>query len=627
MSAIESAKAPPATGFRQRLGLFDAIMLVAGTMIGSGIFIVSADIARDVGATGWLLGVWALTGVLTVIGALSYAELAAMMPHAGGQYVFLREAYGPLPAFLYGWTSFLVIQTGTIAAVAVAFGKFLGVLVPALGTDQVLMRIDLHALHLHVAAHLPWMKEGEELVFFHRDTFTLSAGQFVGLAVIVFLTRLNCRGVEQGKWVQNIFGVAKILALLLLIGFGLIVARNSLAIDKNLADMWDGVWKTERFEKTSSWVPFAGLAAVMVAGGAMVGSLFSADAWGNVTYTASEVRNPRVNLPLSLVCGTGLVILLYLLANGAYLSTLPMQGDAVLADRLKAEKAWTDAADRAFVAQARYEEAYLDEREARAGLDKAQAADASRKGDQAREQALLESAKKDRAYVQKKREQLAEDEGAARSAIEDKRTQLAEEYAKPETVSKLGISQARDDRVGTAALQEISPHFGVPLMAVAIMISTFGCVNGLVLMGARLYYAMARDGLFFASVGGLNTRGVPAAGLGFQCVWASVLLFSGTYSELLDYVIFAALLFYVVTVVALFVLRRKLPNAERPYRAFGYPWLPGLYVGICTALMLDLLVVRPIYSWPSFLIILSGIPAFFFWRWLGRRRKVKELMV
>ena len=535
--------APP--GFQQRLGLFDSTMLVAGTMIGSGIFIVSADIARDVGSTGWLLALWLLTGVLTVIGALSYAELAAMMPNAGGQYVYLREAYSPLWGFLYGWTCFLVIQTGSIAAVGVAFAKFLGVLVPALGTDNVLLEVK--NLNIDLRLPVPWMDE--PMSFFERDEFTISAGQLVGVAVVIFLTWLNCRGVQEGKFVQNLFGVAKTLALILLIILGLTAAMNPEAVSQNLSRAWEGMTETPRYDEVSRFAKAPALAALFIVCGAMVGSLFSADAWNNVTFTAGEVRNPRRNLPLSLALGTGMVIFLYLLANLAYLSVLPDRGDPALDAQVKSLKA---------------EAARLD----RAGQDKA-AAELRDKADHVHDSA---------------------------------------------TTFQRGVAYAQADRVGTAALQQASPSLGVPFMAIAIMISTFGCVNGMILMGARLYYAMSQDRLFFQSVGKLNRRGVPAAGLILQGIWSVLLVFSGTYSELLDYVIWAALFFYVLTVTGLFILRKKMPDAPRPYRAFGYPVIPALYVLLCAVIMLALLVVKPVYSWPSFLIVLTGIPVYFFWR-------------
>jgi len=505
----ESATTGPGH-FQQRLGLFDSTMLVAGAMIGSGIFIVSAEISRDLGSAGWLLAVWVVTGIITIAGALSYAELAAMMPHAGGQYVYLREAYSPFWGFLYGWTLFLVIQTGTIAAVGVSFAKYLGVLAPELGTTNVLLSFPYR---------LPWMEQ--------QAAFTISAGQCVAGVVVVFLTALNCLGVQEGKWTQNIFTVAKTLALALLIVLGLTVAANPKAIEINSADWWGAAFHTKRFHDVSDDVEKfvrigPALIVLMVAGGSMVGSLFSADAWNNVTFTAGEVKNPRRNLPLSLALGTGLVSVLYILANVAYVVTLPVQGS----------------------------------------------------------------------------------EGAS-------------------TTFERGISHAQDDRVATAIMEEVSPklgldrissNFGPAFMAVAIMVSTFGCANGLILAGARLYYAMARDGLFFRSVGRLNVRGVPAVGLILQGVWATLLTFSGTYGNLLDYVIFANLLFYVLTVTGLFILRRTRPDAERPYRAFVYPFLPALYVFLCAVIMLDLLVVKPRYTWPGLIIVLTGIPVYFLWR-------------
>lgn len=524
----------PAPAFQKKLGPFDATMLVAGTMIGSGIFVVSADIARDVGSAGWLIGIWVLTGVMTIVGALCYAELAAMMPRAGGQYVYLREAYSPLWGFLYGWTLFLVIQTGSIAAVGVAFAKFLGVLVPALGTDTNVFRVPMH-----LKIFLP----GIEDPVFAREEFKITAGQLVAVVVVAFLTLFNCRGVEEGKWVQNIFTVAKTLALIVLIVVGLTIAANPEAISSNKQDLWNGAYHTDSYgvlaKSRPGWSPL--LLALMVAGGAMVGSLFSADAWNNVTFTAGEVKEPRRTLPISLTVGTGLVIVLYILANLGYLSVLPVRGDEQLAKTLKQQKEEADASDDA-EAKARVEEEYR-----------------------------------------------------------------AATY-------KLGIDNARDDRVGTAALQIASPRLGVPFMAIAIMISTFGCVNGMVLMGARLYYAMAQDGLFFRGVGQLNSRGVPAAGLLLQGAWSIALIFSGTYSELLDYVIFAALLFYVLTVIGLFILRYKHPDMERPYRVFGYPVVPAIYVTLCAVIMVDLLIVKPVYTWPGLILVLTGVPVYFLWK-------------
>jgi APA family basic amino acid/polyamine antiporter len=423
-----------------------------------------------------------------------------------------------------------VIQTGTIAAVAVAFAKFLGVWVPWLGTESSTNIVPLFT------------------VPFIGSQITL--GHFVAVVVVLVLTLLNCLGVREGKWVQNLFTVLKTLALVLLIVIGLTVAASGTAIAVNSSDWWGGATQTVRFVSLHRWLALPPLVLVlMIAGGAMVGSLFSADAWNNVTFTAGEVRNPRRTLPLSLVLGVGMVITLYLLANVSYLTSLPLRGDPALDEKVRA----------------------LDLRAAE----------------------LEEAGQKE-----------------ALKAVRDERKALLD-AASP---FDRGIAYARDDRVGTAVLELLSPAFGARLMAAGIMISLFGCANGLILSGARAYYAMARDGLFFPFAGRLNGRGVPAAGLVLQGAWASLLIFSGTYGQLLDYVIFAALLFYVLTVAGLFVLRRTRPDAERPYRAFGYPVVPALYVFLCAALALDLLVVKPVYTWPGLIIVLTGIPVYFLWR-------------
>lgn len=458
--------------FHRELGLLDASAIVAGSMIGSGIFIVSSDVARLVASPGWLLAVWVLNALITILGALSYGELAAMMPRAGGQYVYLREAYSPLVGFLYGWTLFLVIQTGTIAAVAVGFAKYLGVLVPWVSAEQTL---------------------------FQLGTASFSTQRVVAIGVIALLTWSNSRGLRAGKIVQNIFTSAKVAALLALIVLGWFVARNTEAVRVNSANLWG--------EQALS------LAFIMAIGGAMVGPLFSSDAWNNVTFAAGEVKNPRRILPLSLIGGTALVMVLYCLTNVAYLCLLPLTGSET-------------------------------------GV----------------------------------------------------------------TVNERGMQYAIEDRVATAAASMIFGAQAEVIMAMAIMVSTFGCMNGLILAGPRLYYAMARDNLFFARTGRLNAAGVPAGGLWFQMAWASLLTLSGTYGNLLDYVVFSALVFYALTVSGLFILRRTRPDAERPYRAFGYPWLPGLYVLSTSAIMLDLLFVRPTYTWPGLLIVLTGAPVYFFWR-------------
>ncbi|MBM4068010.1 MAG: amino acid permease [Planctomycetes bacterium] len=539
-------------GFQRRIGLFDATMLIVGTMIGSGIFVVSRSICQEVGTAGWLMAVWVLAGAMTIMGALSYAELAAMMPHAGGQYVFLREAYSPLWGFLYGWTCFLVIQTGSIAAVAVVFARFLGVLVPFLGTSNIILRIEGVNLQLS----LPWI---EDPIFAMKD-FTISMGQLVGVIVIIFLTALNCRGVQEGKVVQNLFTVAKTAALIGLIIVGLFLVHSAVAWQANTADLWDGIEETPAFQKVSSRMNVGWLAAaLMVMGGAMVGALFSSDAWNNITFTAGEIRNPRRNLALSLILGPGIVIVLYLLANLAYLSALPVRGDRDLNRQVIALEAQID---------------------------------------QLKDSGQPEAAK----------------EAAAK----------LEAVLKDATVLERGIAHARDERVATAVMELWRPNYGPFLMAIAVMISTFGSINGMVLMGARLYYVMARDNLFFQRVGVLNHRGVPAVGLCLQGIWSILLVFSGTYDDLLDFVIFAVLVFYVLTVAGLFILRHKLPDAERPYRAFAYPYMPALYVILCAAIMVDLLLVKPKFTWPGLIIVLTGIPVYFVWSSRGRTRPAGE---
>lgn len=476
------------TGLRREMNLFDALMIVMGAMIGSGIFIVSADIARTVGSAGLLLLVWLITGVVTVVGALSYGELAGMMPHAGGLYVFLREAYNPLIGFLYGWTTFLVIQTGTIAAVGVAFAKFTALLIPWFGERHVL--VSLFGLKI-------------------------SAAQVLAIAVIVFLTGLNMRGLKTGKIVQGIFTVSKTIALFGLLTLGFIFGSNAAAVKANLAGFWKGSW-THIAGGVVSVESLSGLMVLAAVGAAMVGSLFASDAWYQVTFIAAEVKNPRRNIPLSLALGTGIVTLLYFLTNVAYVLTLPVRGEPEAAD-----------------------------------------------------------------------------------------------------VLGRGIQFAVDDRVGTAAAQLIFGRPAALIMAVLIMVSTFGCANGLILAGARVYYAMARDGLFFRSTGRLNKNSVPATALIVQAVWAGLLCLSGTYSDLLDYVIFAVLIFFVLVVFGIFILRRKKPDADRPYRAFGYPVLPALYVLAAAAIAVDLLIFKTRFTLPGLLIVIAGVPVYFVWRALG----------
>jgi basic amino acid/polyamine antiporter, APA family len=507
MPALDRRPSQSESGFVRELGLLDSTMVVAGSMIGSGIFIVSADIARLVGSGGWLLMAWVITGLLTVVAALSYGELAGMMPHAGGQYVYLREAYSPLWGFLYGWTLFLVIQTGTIAAVAVGFARFLGVLVPSISpTRWIVAPIDLSSGY----------------------AISLSSQQLVGLLLIIFLTVLNTRGIRLGKWIQNVFTSAKTLSLLALIVLGILVGRNADAIAANFTNFWtprDAVPIPAESGLVPAAVASAGALGLFVAlCVSQVGSLFSADAWNNIGFAAAEVKNPKRDVALGMVLGTLLVTTLYTLANVAYLCTLPLSA----------------------------------------------------------------------------------------------------------------IQQAPDDRVATAALQAIFGPTGASIMAVAIIISTFGCNNGLILAGARVYYAMARDGLFFRSTGQLNERRVPAVGLWLQCLWACILVLPRTrlrdaagaplldaggaarygnlYGNLLDYVVFSVLVFYVLTIAGVFVLRRKQPQAERPYRAFGYPLVPALYVLAASAILIVLMLYKTSTTWPGLLIVITGVPVYFVWR-------------
>ena len=477
--------------FKRELKLLDSTMIVIGSMIGSGIFIVSADIARTVGSTGHLLLVWLVSGLITVIGALSYGELAGMMPHAGGQYVYLRESWNPLIAFLYGWTLFLVIQTGTIAAVAVAFAKFTAVLLPGLGENVVLLNAGL---------------------------FKVTAARLVAIVSIVLLTWVNTRGLHGGKIVQDIFTITKVAALLGLIVLGLALGHNAQAVSANLAGFWHASWTRVAEGGGVSVEPLVGVALLGAFGAAMVGSLFSSDAWNNITFTAGEVVKPKRTIPLSLALGTGVVTLIYIMANVAYVRTLPLHGMPGGGD-----------------------------------------------------------------------------------------------------VFARGIQFATSDRVAVAAATVL---FGAPaavIMAVLIMVSTFGCNNGLILAGARVYWAMARDGLFFRSAGVLNDKAVPGAALVVQAVWASLLCLTGTYSNLLDYVIFAVLIFYILTVWGLFTLRRTRPDAERPYKAFGYPLVPALYIVLAAAIAVDLLIVKPTYTWPGLLIVLLGLPVYFVWRKVGKK--------
>ena len=484
------------------LGLFSSTAIVVGSMIGSGIFIVSADIARLTGSPALLIGAWVITAVMTMIGALSYGELAAMMPRAGGQYVYLREALGPMWGFLFGWTLFLVIQTGTIAAVGVAFGKFLGVFFPSVSSTHWL-------LHL---GHVPALRVGPMTL--GNMELGLNTANLAGVVIVVLLTVVNVFGVRLGALVQNVFTTAKTLALLALVCFGVALGRNPGAMAANFGHghFWAGAgWHTLHPLSTGGGAAMVGLVTMLAV--VQTGSLFSADAWNNVTFTAGEVRHPSRNLPLSLVMGTGLVLALYLLSNFVYLFALPLAGSP---------------------------------------------------------------------------------HGA--------------------TAFARGIQYASEDRVATAVLQQIFHSWGGYLMAGAILISTFGCANGMILAGSRVYYAMSRDGLFFKATGRLHPRyKTPVASLALQAAWTCLLCISGSYGQLLDYIICAELVFYILTIASLFVLRRTRPDAPRPYRAFGYPVLPALYIAMAATICYTLLRYKPQYTWPGLFLVLLGVPVYLFW--------------
>ena len=488
--------------FVKGLGLTSSTMLVMGSMIGSGIFLVSAEIARDVESPALLIAAWLVTGFMTITAALAYGELAAMMPRAGGQYVYLREALGPLWGFLYGWTLFLVIQTGTIAAVGVAFGKFLGVFFPSISSHSWIAGLHWVAPKWHIG---PMMLGGMDV--------GLNTQNLMAIVLVIALSIINIFGVKTGAAIQNIFTSAKVAALLGLILVGLFKGREAVALAANFgANFWHNVHGMHALQVGSNG-PIAMVGALTIVAVAQTGSLFSADAWNNVTFTAGEVINPKRNLPLSLAIGTGTVIALYVACNFVYLNILPLAGSA---------------------------------------------------------------------------------DGA--------------------TILQRGIQHATEDRVATAALSQMFGSIGAGLMAGAILISTFGCNNGLILSGARVYYAMAKDGLFFRKAGKLHPRyKTPAASLMVQMVWICILCLSGTYSQLLDYVVFAVLVFYILTIVGIFVLRRTRPDAPRPYKAFGYPVLPLIYIVMAIFIDIVLLRYKPQFTWPGLIIVLLGIPVYFAW--------------
>ncbi|MGD0402582.1 MAG: amino acid permease [Candidatus Acidiferrales bacterium] len=496
-------------GLTKSLGLIDASMIVAGSMIGSGIFIVSAGIARQVASPGLLLVVWLATGLMTIMAALCYAELAAAMPLAGGEYVFLRESLGPMWGFLYGWATLLVIQTATIAAVAIAFANFTGVLFPWFSSSAWILKLG------EFGPYATWFG------LLGPYNVGLNTQNLLAISSIIFLTWISTRDLRIGAAVQNIFTTAKIAALagLTLLGF---MCATQAARNANFTDFWRNakLFELHAYQggQQTVWVD-----TLTLVGLAMVGALFSSSAWTNVTYVAAEVKEPKRNLPLALAMGSGIVTLLYVLANLAYLKVLPLAGTA----------------------------------------------------------------------------------GAG-------------------SILGRGIQFADGDRVGTAVAEAIVGSSGAALVAIAVMISTFGCNNGLILAGARVYYAMAKDGLFFKSVGAVNRHNTPWVALWVQGVWACVLCLSGTYGQLLEFLVFAVVMFYILTVLGLFILRFRRPHMERPYRVFGYPVLPGLYLLIASFIEVQLLRYKPQYTWPGLAIILTGLPVYWLWQKSQRTRRQNE---
>jgi basic amino acid/polyamine antiporter, APA family len=472
---IEEAKQED-KGFIRSLGLLDATMIVAGSMIGSGIFIVSADMLKDVGSSGWLIAAWIITGFMTITAALSYGELSGMYPKAGGQYVYLKEAYNPLIGFLYGWSFFAVIQTGTIAAVGVAFAKFASYIFPSLADSNYLI--------------------GNE------NTFHVSAAQLTSILLIVFLTYVNTRGVKEGKLIQTTFTLTKLLALFGLILFGFLIAAKAGIWKANWIDAWTMKQHSSRMMNSTGanqWLQIGGFAAVGAMASAMVGSIFSSDAWNNVTFIAGEVKRPQRNIGLSLFLGTLIVTVIYVATNLMYISVLPLQEAAF----------------------------------------------------------------------------------------------------------------AKDNRIALSASLQIFGAAGTIIIAIMIMISTFGCNNGLILAGARVYYTMAHDRLFFKQTGKLNKNKVPEFALWVQCLVASILCLSGKYGDLLDYVSFVVVLFYILTIGGIFILRKKRPDADRPYKAFGYPVLPIIYIILAILFCSSLLIYKPKFTWPGLIIVLVGIPLYY----------------
>jgi APA family basic amino acid/polyamine antiporter len=460
---------------KRELGLLDATLLVAGSMIGSGIFIVAADITRNVGSGGWLIAVWLITGLMTLIAALSYGELSAMFPKAGGQYVYLKEAYNPLVGFLYGWSFFAVIQTGTIAAVGVAFSKF--------------------------TAYL-WPQVSEDLILFSMGSFKISAAQVLAIGTIILLTYINTKGVKGGKMIQTSFTLTKLFSLFGLIIFGFIMMKPEIWTSN-----WENAWTMQKLSPDGTFQSLTIAAALGAVAAAMVGSIFSSDAWNNVTFIAGEVRNPKRNIGLSLFLGTMIVTIIYVLANLVYLAVLPLE-----------------------------EIAYADK-----------------------------------------------------------------------------------DRVAVAASSVIFGNIGTVIIALMIMVSTFGCNNGLILAGARVYHTMANDGLFFKKTATLNKHAVPEFGLWLQCLVASVLCLSGKYGDLLDMISFVVVIFYVLTILGIYILRVKNPEAERPYKAFGYPFLPALYIIMGISFCILLIIYKPNFTWPGLIIVLTGVPIYYMWKSMDKK--------
>jgi basic amino acid/polyamine antiporter, APA family len=468
--------------FKRELGLLSATSIVAGSMIGSGIFIVTAAMARDVGSAAWLIVIWLVTGLLTMTAAMSYGELAGMMPNAGGQFVYIQRAYGKLMSFLYGWTVFSVIQTGTIAAVAVAFSKYSAVFFPFL----------------------------ENKILTVGESYAFTYAQVLAMASVVLLTYINTKGVQSGKMIQLVFTIAKLFALFAIIVLGLYVGFHTDVLSNNFSHMWEASKTVLNPDGTVTITKLAGVALIGAMGATIINSLFSSDSWNNVTFIAAEIKDPKKNIPRSLFLGTLIVTILYILANIAYLSLLPMQGSPV-----------------------------------------------------------------------------------------------------SESVMGKGIMFAAQDRVGAAAANVIMGNIGVFVMAALIMVSTFGCNNGLVLSGGRLFYAMSKDGLFFKKAGELNTQNVPAKALWFQCIWACVLCVSGKYGDLLTYATFASLIFYMLTIYGIFILRKKEPDVERPYKAFGYPIIPIVYIFITALICITLLIYDTKNTGLGLIIVSLGIPIYY----------------